>query len=181
VDPLDSTAVDERVAAATAEHRARRVRPPRDRVQVLLSVLIAFGILGVAVGFSLASRGDGDAEPRDPVLERLYPAPGDLVLRQSTVGVDLAFGYRGYLVIDGQQIPTYDITADEAAQAGSTVNQTYDARFDRNSGTLLFTPTLGATVEKFAPGPHRITVVYWRAAIETPEQGRSYSWEFKVS
>jgi hypothetical protein len=159
----------------------RGPRPPVDRVQAVLALVIGLSLVGVLFGFSIATTGADREEARDPVVERLFPSSGDLVLRQSTVGADLAFGYRGYLIIDGQEIPTYDVTSDDAAAPGASVNQTYDARFDRNQGTVLFTPTVGATVEKFAPGPHRITIVYWREGIETRDQARSYSWEFKVS
>jgi hypothetical protein len=165
---------------ARSRRRGGRRRRPVDRVQAVLALVIGLSLVGVVFGFSIATSGD-TAPPRDPVVAGLTPPAGSLVLRQATVGATLAFGYRGYLVIDGQEIPTYDVTADQSAQPGATVNQTLDARFDRNQGTLLFTPTQGATIEKFAPGPHKITVVYWRDNLETRDQARSYSWDFNVS
>jgi hypothetical protein len=139
------------------------------------SLVIAIGLALIVWGFASAETGDSAVKITDPAIERVIPSPGSLVLRQSQVGADLAPGYRGVLIIDGQEIPTYDVQAGD----GTTVN-TLDAQFDLAQNTVLFLPRQGATISEFAPGEHHITVVYWQLD-ETRDQARTFAWTFNVS
>jgi hypothetical protein len=134
------------------------------------SALIAGALALIIYGFASAETGDDAVEINDPAVERVIPSPGSLVLRQSQVGADLASGYRGLLIIDGTEIPSYDV---------GTAN-VLDAQFDPALNTVLFLPREGATISEFAPGDHNITVLYWRLD-ETRDQARQFSWTFKVS
>jgi hypothetical protein len=148
-------------------------------VSRLISAVVIAGALALIVwGVGSAQTGDSVDKPADPAIERLIPNPGEIVLRQSQVGIDLASGYRGVLIIDGQEIPTTDVPAGANPVAATTVN--LDAQFDPATNTVLFVPKKGATIEEFTPGDHRITAVYWRED-ETRDQASSYSWSFKVS
>ena len=92
----------------------------------------------------------------------MFPQHGDLVLRQSQVGVDLAPGYRGVLIIDGQELPTTDLVAVDPA-TGAQPALALDAQFDPAQNTVLFTPREGATIESSTPGEHHgATAVYWK-------------------
>jgi len=143
-----------------------------------VSVLIAAALALIIYGFASAETGDDAVEITDPAIERVLPMPNALVLRQSQVGADLAPGYRGVLIIDGQEIPTQDAQAPGAANSDATVN--YDAVFDLAQNTVLFLPREGATIEQFAPGDHQTTVVYWKID-ETRDQAKTFAWKFKVS
>jgi hypothetical protein len=136
------------------------------------SVFIAGALALIVYGFASAQTGDQAVEISDKAIERVIPSPGSLVLRQSQVGADLAPGYRGLLIIDGNEIPTYDV--------GGSNSSAFDAQFDPAQNTVLFLPREGATVSQFAPGEHHITVVYWKI-IETRDQATTFSWTFSVS
>jgi hypothetical protein len=143
-----------------------------------VSLVIAAALALIVYGFASAQTGDQAVEITDPAIERVLPPPGALVLRQSQIGADLAAGYRGVLIIDGQEIPTQDAQAPGVANNDVAVN--YDAVFDLAQNTVLFLPRQGATIEQFAPGDHQATVVYWKID-ETRDQAKTFSWTFKVS
>ena len=142
------------------------------------TVLIAGALALIVYGFASAQTGDQAVEISDPAIERVLPMPGALVLRQSQVGADLAPGYRGVLIIDGQEIPTQDAQA--TGNASSDVSVNYDAVFDLAQNTVLFLPREGATIEQFAPGDHQATIVYWKLE-ESRDEAKTFSWKFKVS
>jgi hypothetical protein len=153
-------------------------RRPVDRTLLVVSALIAAGLALVIVGFASGRTGE-NATTLPPEILVLYPKPGELVLRQSEVGAKLQPGYRATLRIDQQDLPTYDVVANDA-NPGGTFNQSLDARFDPGQGTVLFLPKTGATISKFDPGDHTITVFYWKVT-ETRNDALAFSWSFKVS
>jgi hypothetical protein len=152
-------------------------RHPLDVRRLGASLLIAGALALIIYGFASAETGDQAVEISDPAVERVIPAPGALVLRQSQVGADLAAGYRGVLIIDGNELPTDDI---QPAGATSNAGPITGAQFDPALNTVLYLPRPGAVLPEFAPGEHHITVVYWRMD-ETRDQARQFDWTFKVS
>jgi hypothetical protein len=144
--------------------------------------LITAAALGLIVlGFRSGVTGDAATTISDPAVERVIPHQGDLVLRQSEVGIDLAPGYRGTLIIDGQEIPTFDVTGNDQVQPGTVLGRIIDARFDPGQATVLFSPQVGSTIEAFSPGRHKITALFWRDGVESRDQARSVTWFFSVS
>jgi hypothetical protein len=141
------------------------------------SALIAGALALIVYGFASAQTGDQAVEINDPAIERVIPAPGSLVLRQSQVGADLAPGYRGVLVIDGNELPTDDVTAPGAPTSTGPIT---GAQFDPAQNTVLYLPREGAVLPQFAPGEHHITVVYWKET-ETRDQAQQFDWTFNVS
>jgi hypothetical protein len=140
------------------------------------SALIAGALALIIYGFASAETGDQAVEINDPAIERVIPAPGSLVLRQSQVGADLAPGYRGVLVIDGNELPTDDSHRPGAPRAPA-----------RSPAPVRPGPEHGALpasrrrrLPEFAPGEHHITVVYWKET-ETRDQAQQFDWTFKVS
>ena len=154
---------------------ARRLLDVR-RLGVSLAIAAALAL--IVYGFASAQTGDDAVEITDPAIERVLPLPGALVLRQSQIGADLAAGYRGVLIIDGQEIPTQDAQAPGVANNDVAVN--YDAVFDLAQNTVLFLPRQGATIEQFAaggpPGHGRVL-----EARRDTDQAKTFSWKFKVS
>ena len=156
----------------------RRFQVPRlDGRRLLASLVVAVALALIIFGFASAQTGDQAVEITDPGIERVLPLPGALVLRQSQVGADLAPGYRGVLVIDGNELPTEDV---QTAGANPNAGPITGAQFDPALNTVLYLPREGAVLPEFAPGDHRITVVYWKME-ETRDQARQFDWTFKVS
>jgi hypothetical protein len=148
-----------------------------DRTRVVLSLLVAVAIVMIVYGFASAETGDRAVQITDPGVENVYPQPGAIVLRQSEIGADLATGYRGVLIVDGQEIPTFDLVATDGTTSSGA---TFDAVFDPAQNTVSFTPKKGATVEALSPDRHTVTVVFWKMD-ESRDTARSITWSFKVS
>ena len=153
---------------------ARRVR--LDRRRLVLSLVLAAALVGIWFALTTA---ETDPERKLPAgVENVSPADGELVLRQTQVIVDLAPGYRGKLFIDGQEIPVVERPNDGRPDDG-TGPTPVDGVFDPAQNTITFTPTVGATIEEFAPRAHQVTVSFWRFE-ESPEAASNYSWSFRV-
>jgi hypothetical protein len=152
-----------------------------DATKLGISIALVAAVALFVIGFSVARTGD-DATPKitDPAVERLIPDQGALVLRQSQVGIDLAPGYRGVLVIDGQELPTTDLVAVDPAAGGVVPAAPLGAQFDPAQNTVLFTPREGAAIKAFVPGEHTVTAVFWKVD-QSRDSARSYTWHFKVS
>lgn len=148
------------------------------RLAIGVGMIVALVIIGV--GFSLARTGDDAAvKITDDAVERVFPQQGDLVLRQSEVGVDLVTGYRGVLVVDGREIPTYDLVATDPLR-GEQPFAGFDARFDPAQNTVTFAPRPGATIEEFEAGDHTVTAIFWKLD-DSRDNARSVTWRFRVS
>ena len=170
------------MAATTKDPSVVPARRRLDLRTAGLSLVAAGALALIVLGFASAKTGKQAVTITDPAVERLIPKPDDLVLRQSQVGVDLAPGYRGYLVIDGQVIPTYDVQAANVTPGQNTnVGQPLDARYDSGQNTVLYSPQVGATIEAFSPGPHTISAFFWRDGVDSRDQARHITWTFRVS
>lgn len=127
-----------------------------------ISALIAAALILIVAGFMQAQTGDTTASLVDPGIEELLPKPGELVLRQSQVGVDLAPGYEGTIDVDSIPIPDDQLTLNPA------LNQ------------VFFQPGPGKDFEQFAPGRHCVTAHFYQS-VQGPDQSHTYSWCFNVS
>ena len=127
-----------------------------------ISALIAVAVIAIVAGFMQAQTGDDQATLVDPGIEVLVPKPGELVLRQSQVGVDLAPGYEGTLDIDSTPVPDDQLTTNDA------LNQ------------VFFQPGPGKEFEQFAPGRHCVTAHFFQT-LAGPDTAHTYSWCFNVS
>jgi hypothetical protein len=149
--------------------------------RVGVSALVAFAIALIIYGFASAKTGDDALEITDKeAIERVIPAPGALVLRQSQVGIDLQPGWCGTLIIDGQELPVSGPTDTPAACGVTTTPNGLDAQYDPTQNTIYFTPREGATIPDFDAGDHQITAIYWKIT-ESRDNSRNFSWTFKVS
>jgi len=127
-----------------------------------ISALIAAALVAIVVGFMQVQTGDSTSALVDPAIEALVPQPGELVLRQSQVGADLAPGYEGTLDIDSTPIP------DDQLTINAPLSQ------------VFYQPGPGKEFTQFAPGRHCVTVHFFKT-IEGPDTTRAYSWCFNVS
>lgn len=157
-----------------------RLRRPIDPKLMLASFGLAVGLALIVFGFGSARTGH-DATGLPPEVELIFPQPGDRVLRQTSVLADLIPGYTGKLIIDDQDIGVVEVQAAEKVQPGQEVNGgIVVTKFDLGSNTLTYEPQQGAPIAQFAPGPHRVKLVYWRIDLG-PDSARSHTWEFNVT
>ena len=155
--------------------------PPRlDRARLVVSAGIAIGVALIAFGFASGITGD-EARKFPEAIERMSPADGDRVLRQSQIIIDFADGYEAALVIDGLELPVTrldELTTSGAQPApGAQVELPATAVFDPGNNVLSFQPQTGAAIEEFAQGEHTATVRYWKI-LEGPAKYRTYQWRF---
>ena len=129
------------------------------------------GLALVVAAFTLYlafDRGRTD-EPvvRQGAVVRVFPQPDAVALRQDAIGVELAFGYRASLQIDGRPIP------DDQLDTVEGINR------------VSFTPGEGKEIEQLEAGRHCATVRYFAATSATPGAGEDdaqpFTWCFRVA
>jgi hypothetical protein len=170
------------VPGAGISHAVAVARRRRFDLRIfLISLGFAIGLVLVIYAFTSARVGSDAQGVKNPAIERLIPSQDDLVLRQSEVGIDLATGYTGELIIDGQTLVTREVVASDAATPG-VVKRIVDVRFDPALNTLLYQPIdlPGAPIPEFDPGEHTITARFWKLD-EGEDTARQYTWTFKVA
>ena len=128
--------------------------------RVVISLLLGIAFAGFFYAFT---RDTDNQQPalRDTAVKRVLPAPGDLVLRQSEIRVELETGYTGVLSIDEQRIP--------------------EDQTDRIEGAywVSFTPAEGKDIEELAPGRRCASIELWDTTIPDAPH-RHYGWCFEV-
>lgn len=151
-----------------------------DRSRLLVSSGIALGLVLIGVGFTSGTTGD-EARSFPAAIERMSPADGDRVLRQSQVIVDFAAGYEATLAIDGFELPVTRLdelsTGGAQPAPGAQVELPPTAVFDPGNNVISFQPQPGAPIEEFTQGEHVATVRYWKI-LDGPGKSRSYQWSF---
>ena len=156
------------------------MRKRLDRSRLLVSVGISIGIVLIAFGFASGITGD-EARKFPAAIERMSPADGDRVLRQSQVIIDFVVGYEATLSIDGIELPVTrldELTTGGAQPApGAQVELPATAVFDPGNNVLSFQPQDGALIESFSQGEYVATVRYWKI-LEGPAKSRTYQWRF---
>ncbi|MEO6988357.1 MAG: hypothetical protein ABI239_06890 [Aquihabitans sp.] len=120
-----------------------------------------------------------DVIDRDPVIVTQSPLPGSIVLHQTELGVELALGYDGQLVVNGIEIPEGELlgavdpatlTPEELAEFGVRPN-------GRNR--IFFDPGPGKVIAELPQGTNNVTVNYHQDRQPGVGQG-SVSWTFTV-
>jgi len=152
----------------------RRIQPRR----LFVSLLVVAGLFLIAYGFASATTGDKAVEITDPAIERVDPLPGaEQVGVHQTITADLAPGYRGILIVNGQEIGVID-----DFNTGTTSSAAaYDTRYDPALNTLTYTPQEGATVPNLQPGARNtVTLLFWQIT-QSRDYARTFSWSFKVT
>jgi hypothetical protein len=156
------------------------IRRPIDRPMLLASLGLALGMMLIVYGFTTVQTGNESIGlPKE--IQLISPQPDDRVLRQSPVSADLETGYTGKLVIDDTEIEVVEVTANAANRPGQPpADQILTTRFDPGSNTLTYQPADGAPIAQFAPGRHRVKLIYWRIDLG-PESARTHTWDFNVT
>lgn len=153
---------------------------PVDVTLLAASLAIAVGL--VLVGVALLSAESGADDDLPGAIESVSPVPGAVqVLAQTQVIVDLVPGYEGRLVIDREEFGTIrlDEIGSPDVEPGAQVDVPPGVVFEPGNATLTFTPGEGAPIERFEPGNHTVSVIFWRTE-EGPSSARSYAWSFQA-
>lgn len=113
------------------------------------------------VAFVWLANPSGEDSSVPAPLEAVRPIPGDAVLPQTAIEIDLPVGYEIDLVIDGVPVPRSEITSISAV------------------GTFRWEPAPGRIVETWTPGTHTVEVS-WDRVTGRPDPG-AYAWTFRVT
>jgi hypothetical protein len=136
----------------------------RFRLLVGLGLAVAAAAMTAAV---LATQTDEDTPPtasgKRTVVEHLIPLNGAEVLRQSELGVDLASGYSGTLVINDVEIPKVQL------REVPELNQ------------VFFTPGEGKVIEELPAGRTCVVAIAWRTASGRGVDDERTTWCFDVT
>jgi hypothetical protein len=142
--------------------RRPRLSDVQFRLVITATVIVAFAVLYLGV----RATDTGDADPvtvsgRPDVVEHLVPSEGDEVIRQAELGIDLAPGFEGALLVNGVEIPTEEL------------------RLVPEQNQVFFTPGDGKVVDRLDAGPNCVTAVVWRSSMgRGTANDQSFTWCF---
>lgn len=112
-----------------------------------------------AVVFGLVFSTNGEAVELPEPIEKVSPAPGDLVPPQAIVEIDLEVGYEAQITVDGWPID--------------------DAQFVEGTGVYRWSPSPSSSaITEWTPGTHTVNVVY-NTYTGLPDTG-TFEWTFRV-
>jgi hypothetical protein len=151
---------------------------------LLVSAGVALGLVLIGMGLQSATTGR-EAQNIPAVIEEMSPGPGDQVVQQAQVSVDLVEGYEASLEIDGIALETTrldELSAEgnKSVEPGAQVEIPPTAIYDPGNYIISFTPQEGAPIEVFSQGIHTATVTYWKI-LDGKEKARSFTWEFEAN
>lgn len=133
--------------------------------RVVITVLIVGALVGIFVTGRMAITGGDETSGALPdSVDRLIPASGSEVLRQSQVGIDVADGYDAYLQINGVDVRT--------AEDGLIK--------DLGTGLILFQPGPGRPVEELEANQNCV-VAFVYDQLEGPNSATPVSWCFQAT
>ena len=127
-----------------------------------LSVYLGLGLALVAVvalGLVFGSP-DRPGRGRPSQIEAISPEPGETVIRQTRIEVDVPGGYAIDLSVDGLRIPPEELF------------------FVEGTGVFSWQPGAGRVITELSPGRHEV-LVRWRTLSGLPDEGE-YSWTFRT-
>jgi hypothetical protein len=150
-----------------------------------LAVLIAaVAVMIVIVTTGALQEPDHEAAPNLPqAIKQIVPTDGAYIQPTTEVGVDVGPFNSARLVIDGQDIPSDQITNQGGGRIfflpGNLPCLQAEQQPGGQTATTLCTPT-PKDIVRFTPGPHTISVIWW-PAIKTETDGSSnFTWSFNV-
>ena len=136
------------------------------RYRLFLVLAIGGALAAIVLGYR-ATQPDG-ADPvavsaRPDVVERLIPRSGAEVIRQAELGIDLAPGYEGRLVVNGVEIPEDEL------------------RLVPEQNEVFFAPGEGKAVERLDAGPNCVVAIVWESAVgRDPLTDQAFQWCFEA-
>jgi hypothetical protein len=133
--------------------------------RIIIAVLIVGSIVGIFFTGRAAITGGDEASGALPdSVDRLIPASGAEVLRQSQVGIDVADGFDAYLQVNGVEI--------RDAEDGLIK--------DLGTGLILFQPGPDRPVESLNPNQNCV-VAFVYDQLEGPTAAQPVTWCFQAT
>jgi hypothetical protein len=144
---------------------ATSTSPYSTRFKLVAAAVVAVALVLIGVAFSALSNSEDDpvlTEADAKVVDNLIPRRNAQVPQQSSVGIDLAVGWSGTLVVDGTEIPEDEL------------------QVTPQIGLIEFTPGPGKAVEEYQAGQNCVTAIIWRIADGRGVADRNIPWCFQV-
>ncbi|HKZ24209.1 MAG TPA: hypothetical protein VJ398_00275 [Acidimicrobiia bacterium] len=125
-------------------------------------IYLGLGLLVVAtIALGVAFGGGAEPDELPAPIERLSPAPGDAVLAQALIEIDLVAGYRAEVFVDGFKVPDSEMVFVEA------------------TGVHTWAPSAtGSYLTEWTPGTHKV-LIRWTTLAGLPDTGQ-FEWTFRV-
>jgi hypothetical protein len=125
-------------------------------------IYVGLGALAVAVvALGLAFGGGGEPIPLPEPVEAVFPLPGDAVLMQAFVEVDMDVGYTLDIYVDGFLVPANEVS------------------FVEGTGVHRWAPSPASLyLDQWTPGEHTVRIV-WTTVAGLPDVGE-FTWTFRV-
>jgi hypothetical protein len=146
------------------------VAAPNKKTRELIGRLAAAALVAFALFLFASGFADHKSKPvggLPPGIESVSPENlSTNVPKQSTVAVDLEFGYTGILTITGKEQPT-EIPLDQLD-------------YVRSTGMLSFSPGDAKEFNSLPGDAVRVTVTYWPEAKTRQTAGKEFTWTFNV-
>ena len=127
--------------------------------RAVISVLLALSVGALYVAFTMHKETPVLLRPR--AVHVVYPAPGSLEVRQTTIFYELATEYEGTLRVGDVEIPADQLDVIQGLNR------------------ISFTPGAGKEIAALEPGLQRATAVYWPRS-EGRRAALTYTWRFTV-
>jgi hypothetical protein len=136
----------------------------RYKVVVGIALAVAAGAMYLAISHT-------STEPDEPVhvagrpdvVEHLVPFNGASILRQQEIGIDLAPGYEGTLVVNGVEIPPDQ------------------ERIVPEQNQVFFTPGDGKAIEELPGGTTCVVAIAWKSQDGRGPNDQQFRWCFEVT
>ena len=144
---------------------------PKLAILAIVAALVAL----VVVANSATTGSDAASQSLPDEIDRLIPVSGGTILRQETIGIDVADGYTASLVINGVPISNpiqYSEGTEELVQDGLV--------FNRETGVITYPPREDGLIERFETGRNCVDATVWKADSE-PTNGRTINWCFSAA
>jgi hypothetical protein len=130
------------------------------RARIVMGVLLALGVGGFVYAFAGLAP-PSEQKPGDSAVHVVYPKPGDRVLRQDTLYIELDPDYTGRIeLVDG-------------------VDVRQSVEFIDGLNRYSYTPDKDSPTGILKPGRRCATAYFWPRG-EPESTGRSYDWCFSV-
>jgi hypothetical protein len=136
------------------------------RYRSLVAVALLVAGAALFLGVRATDTGGEDAvevRSRPDVVEHVFPPNGDQVLRQTEIGIDLAPGHEGTLIVNGQPIPEDEL------------------RLVSEQNQVFFLPGEGTTFPELPGGRICVTALVWRSADGPGVNDQTFRWCFEVA
>ncbi|MGH9275248.1 MAG: hypothetical protein ACRDZU_11435 [Acidimicrobiales bacterium] len=135
----------------------------RYRLAVTAALVVAAAALYAGVR-ATETGDDAVVNSRPDVVEQIIPPRGAEALQQAEIGIDLAPGYEGGLILNGTAIPTDEL------------------RLVPEQNQVFFAPAQGRSFEALPSGQNCVTAVVWKSA-DGPgtSSDLTFQWCFDVT